>query len=85
MPYPKIWDLIDEFKKCCRTKGWKAYEKDDLIEAESEYHRFFWIRSLHANTFKKVVMDSLCSICEGISIRIVSLSYKAWILIEKPS
>lgn len=85
MAFPRISDLIDEFKKCCRSRGWKAYENDYLIEAENEYHKFFWIHHLHPSTFKKVVANSLCAICEGVSYRTVMLSYIAWVLPVTPS
>jgi hypothetical protein len=85
MAYPNIWSLLDEFKSRCRTRGWKAYENDDLIEAEGEAHKFFWTRNTHASTFKQIVADSSCSVLEDVSVRTVSFSYKAWILIDKPS
>jgi len=83
--FPQVWDLIDKFKGCCKSKGWNACEYDDMIEAENEWHKFFWIRSLHTNTFRKVIMNSLCSMREGISYKTVRLSYMAWVLPEKPS
>ena len=84
MPFPKIWDILDEFKSFCKSRGWKAYKNDNLIEADSEHHKFFWIRILYPDTFKKVVANPLCSICEGISYRTVKLSYIAWVLSEIP-
>lgn len=79
---PKIWDFIEEFKERCRTKGWKTYPYDDLIETEKEYHRFLWLHNLHPYTFKKVVMNPQCSIRDDPSFRTVRLTYMAWVLPE---
>ena len=81
---PKVWDLIGEFKEGCNTKGWKAYPYDDLIETEEEYHRFLWLHHLHPHTFKKIVMNPLCSVREELSYRTVRLTYIAWVLPETP-
>lgn len=80
----KTWDFIDKFKELCRSKGWNAYENDDVIEAENEYHKFIWVNHLHVNTFKRVVMNPLCPIREGNSYRMVRLSCMAWVLSETP-
>ena len=82
--FPIILSLIGNFKICCKCRGWYAYESDDLIEAKNEYHKFFWIHLLHLETFKKVTSNFTCYICEGISLRKLSLSYMAWILHETP-
>ena len=85
MPFPRILSLLDEFKNCCSLRDWKAYEADDLIEAENEHHKLFWIRILHPDNFEKVVNNPLCAICEGMSYRTVKLSYLAWVLSKQPS
>ena len=85
---PKVWDLIDKFKEHCKPKGWNAYQNEDLIEAENEYHKFVWVNHLYPNTFKRVVLDklwNLCAVREGVSYRKLSLSYLAWVLPETPS
>jgi len=80
--FPKVWNLIGEFKERCGKKGWKAYPYDDLIETENEYHRFLWLHNLRPHTFRKVVMNPRCSIREGLSYRTVGLTYMAWVLPE---
>ncbi len=86
--FPKMWELIDKFKECCRLKGWSTFDNEDLIKAENEYHRLIWVNHLHINTFKRVVLNhlwNLHAIREGVSYRTVRLSYMAWILPETPS
>jgi len=82
---PNVWDLIDRFMECCRSKRWNVYKNEDLIDAENEYHKFIWVHHLHPSTFKRVVLNPLCPIREGASYRIVRVSYTAWILPETPS
>jgi len=78
----KAWDLVARFADDCRQHGWKVYENEDLIEAENEFHKFIWVNHLQTSTFKYIVTNPLCSIREGISYKIVKLSYVAWILPE---
>jgi len=85
MLFPNIWELVEQFKGFCRSKGWNAYDYDDVIETEKGYHKFIWVRHPHPNTFKSIVMNPLCSIREGISYRIIGLSSMAWVLPETPS
>jgi len=81
----EIWNLLDEFKEYCKLKAWNFHEKEDIIEAENEYHRFIWTKCLYPNTFKRVVMQRLYPIQEGIHCRKVRISYIAWLLLESPS
>ena len=81
----KVWDLISTFEECCRSKGWKAYENSDLIEAENECLKFIWVNHLHPETFKRVATAPLYAIREGISYRMVRISCMAWVLLETPS
>lgn len=83
--FPRVWVFIDNFKCRCRSRGWRAFEYEDLVEAEGEYHSFIWVRKAYIKTFKKIVMKSQCSIREGISYRMVDVSYMAWVLPETPS
>lgn len=82
--FPQIWEFIDRFKLCCRLRGWRAYEHEDLVEAEGEHHIFVWMRKVHNNTFKRIIINPRCSVREGISYRIVNVSYMAWVLQEAP-
>ena len=108
----KIWDCIDKFKEYCgKSKGWKVYDCEDLIQVENSFHKFIWVRNLqpatftsvvmnpscaiqsspnfapfdYIDTFKSVVMNPSCAIGEGVSYRMVRISFMAWILPETPS
>ena len=81
----KVWNLLDEFKERCKLKAWNIHEKEDIIEAENEYHRFVWTKRLYPNTFKRVATHQLYFIQEGIQGRKVKISYVAWILLKDPS
>lgn len=81
---PKIWDLIEQFKCKCRLKGWWASEREDIIHANGEYHNLVWARKVYPRTFKSVVTNQNCPIRDGSSYRIVNISYRAWVLIERP-
>lgn len=39
----KVWDLIFTFEEYCKSKGWKAHEDSDLIEAEGECLKCVWV------------------------------------------
>ncbi|HEY4674427.1 MAG TPA: hypothetical protein VIH48_00060 [Candidatus Bathyarchaeia archaeon] len=81
---PKAWDLIARFADDCKLHGWKVYENEDVIEAENEFHKFIWVNRLQISTFKCIVANPLCALCEGASYRIVRLSYVAWVLPGAP-
>jgi len=80
----KIWSILDEFKEYCKLKAWNIHEKEDIIEAENECHRFIWTKYLYPNTFKRVVTHRLYLIHEGIYSKKVRISYMAWLLLENP-
>jgi len=81
----EIWKLLDEFKKYCKRRDWKFHEKDDIIEAENEYHRFIWCSHLYPNTFRRVVTHQSYLIREGVHGRMIRVSYVAWLLLKDPS
>lgn len=85
MRLPAVWDLVEEFKECCRSKNWNTAENDDVIEADHQYHKFFWVHHLQPTTFTKIITNSQCAIREGVSSKMVRLSYQAWILVESTS
>lgn len=82
MQVPKVWDLINQFKRRCRQVGWWVSEYEDIVNANGEYHVFFWVRKVHPKTFKSVIAKHCAPIREGISYRIVNVSYMAWIFQE---
>jgi len=85
MFFPKVWDLVDEFKERCKLKGWKAYDKYDVIKADNKYCEFIWVRNIQPASFKTIIIDAACSVQEGLSYRMIKLSHMIWLLIETPA
>jgi hypothetical protein len=85
LSFPKVWSLIDSFKKWCRLKGWETSEDEDWVKADNgEYHNFLWIRTINPSTFKRIVSSHRCAIRRGMSYEVVDVSYIAWLFQEKP-
>ena len=83
-PFPRVWELIDQFKRKCKLRGWWVSEYEDIIQANGEYHNFLWARKVYPKTFKSVITNSYCPIREGLSYRIINVSYTAWLFPEPP-
>lgn len=79
--FPRVWELIERFKDWCRSRGWRTREREDLVEAGGKYHNFLWAQSVNPSTFKTIVSSPLrCALQEGVSYRVVDISYVAWVL-----
>jgi hypothetical protein len=76
---PQPWELIEQFKAWCQSRGWKAPDREDWIKINDEYHNFLWIQTIHPSTFEKIAMNSRCAIREGNSYRVVDVPYTAWL------
>jgi hypothetical protein len=85
MKMPKIWEIMTEFKNACKCRGWQTSESEDWVEINGEYHNFLWARDIHPSSFKKIVTNGKCVICEGLSYRVAKASCTAWLFSEKPS
>jgi len=77
--FPKVWELIETFKAQCSRKGWKVPENEDVVDVRGECHHLIWTQHIYPNTFGKVAKKSCVAIREGISYRMVNVSYTAWI------
>ena len=55
-------------------------ENDDLVKANDEYHKLIWKNSVHPKTFERVAVNPFCCFREGNSLRVVKLSYMAWVM-----
>jgi len=85
MKMPKIWEIMKEFKNSCKGRGWRTSEGEDWVEINGEYHNFLWTRDIHPSSFKKIVANGKCVVCEGLSYRVAQASCTAWLFSEKPS
>lgn len=82
---PRIWDLLESFKKSCHRKGWKTSDYEDIVKIDDEYHNLIGTRTIHPSTFKKIVSSKKRAVSEGKSYRVIDVSYTAWIFQQPPS
>lgn len=82
---PKVWDLILGFKRECQSQGWKTSHDEDWILVDDTYHNFLWTRTINPTTFKKIAKASKCAVREGVSYKVVDVSYTAWLFTESPN
>ncbi len=81
---PKIWEILGRFKRRCETKGWKTSQSEDWIKEGNKYHNFLWTPTVHLSTFERIAANRRCAINEGISYRVVNVSYTAWLFPQSP-
>lgn len=82
---PMVWDLIDQFKRKCKMRGWWVSKYEDVIRADGAYHVFLWARRVHPKTFRSVTLSHCYPIRENeLSYKVVNVSYTAWVFPERP-
>lgn len=79
---PEIFEIINCFKNRCQLKGLETLENSNIVKSEGKYHNFIWIRELHPPTFERVAKHEEYAISDGVSFRIIKVSYTAWICME---
>ena len=82
---PRVWEILNKFKDCCKLRCWKTSESEDWIEIDEKYHNFLWARDVHPSSFKSIVSNKRCVVREGLSYHVVEASYTAWLFSETPS
>jgi hypothetical protein len=82
---PKAWEIIKSFKDSCKSHGWRTSDNQDWVDVGGEYHIFFLARDVHDSSFKKIVKNNKCVVCEGLSYRVAEASCSAWLFSETPS
>jgi len=85
MRMPKVWEILESFKASCKSRGWRASDYEDWVEADSKYHNFLSTREITLSSFKRIVTNGKCVIREAMSYRVVKTSYSAWLFSETPS
>ena len=85
MKMPRVWEILNKFKDCCKLRCWKTSESEDWIEIDEKYHNFLWARDVHPSSFKSIVSNKRCVVREGLSYHVVEASYTAWLFSETPS
>jgi len=81
---PKVWELLKHFKDRCQSRGWKTSKHEDWVKIDDDYHNFLWIRTIHPSTFEKVAINRKCVIQQGLSYKVVDVSYTAWLFPRTP-
>jgi hypothetical protein len=82
---PKVWEILSQFKDCCKVKGWRTSVSEDWVEVDGSYHNFLWARDVHPSSFKRIALSRKCVVREGLSYRVVETSCCAWLLSQPPS
>lgn len=81
---PKVWEIVENFKSLCRSRGWRTSEDEDWIEVDDKYHNFLSAKEIPLSSFKRIAHNGKCVIREGLSYRVVRASYSAWLFSEAP-
>jgi len=81
---PKVWEIIENFKSLCRSRGWKTSDDEDWIEIDDKYHNFLSTKEIPISSFKRIAHNGKCVVREGLSYRVVRASYSAWLFSESP-
>jgi len=80
--FPRVWELLGQFKEHCKSKGWKTSEDEDWIQADGKYHLFLWCRTINPSTFTKIATTHKTVIFEKERPQIVDVAYTAWLITE---
>lgn len=81
----KIWEILDQFKRFCRLRGWRTSESEDWVELNDDYHNFLWTRNVTRGSFKAIISNRKCVVQKGLFYNVVQPSHLAWLFSEVPS
>ncbi len=82
---PEVWELLDLFKARCQLKGWKTSKPEDWVKTSDDtYHNFLCIQTVHPSTFEEIGANRKVSFREGVSYRVIKVSYTAWLFLKSP-
>jgi hypothetical protein len=81
----KIWEILNNFKRFCRKRGWRTSESEDWVELNDDYHNFLWTRNVTPSSFKAIISNRKCVVRKGLFYSVVEPSHLAWIFSEVPS
>lgn len=81
----KIWEILNNFKRFCRMRGWRTSESEDWVELNDDYHNFLWTRNVTPSSFKAIISNRKCVVRKGLLYSVVEPSHLAWIFSEVPS
>jgi hypothetical protein len=85
MKMSKIWEILNNFKRFCRTRGWRTSETEDWVELNDDYHNFLWTRNISPSSFKAIISNRKCVVRKGLFYTVVEPTHLAWLFSEVPS
>jgi hypothetical protein len=84
MRMPRIWEILNHFKRSCALRGWKTSENEDWIELDNDYHSFLCARDVTPASFKAIISNRKCVVRKGLFYTVVEPSHLAWLFSEAP-
>lgn len=85
MKMSKIWQILGDFKRFCKIRGWKTSESEDWIDLNEDYHNFLWAKNVAPSSFKTIISHRKCVVQKGLVYSVVEPSHLAWLFSEIPS
>jgi hypothetical protein len=85
MKMSRVSEILNDFKRFCRLRGWRASESEDWVKLEDEYHNFLWTRNVTPSSFKAIISNRKCVVRKGSLYTVVEPSHLAWLFSEIPS
>ena len=84
MNMSRIWEVLTNFKRFCRLRGWRASENEDWVELNDDYHNFLSTRNVSPASFKAIIANRKCVVHKGLLYTVVEPSHLAWLFSEAP-
>jgi hypothetical protein len=79
-----IWEILANFKRFCRLRGWSTSEDEDWVELNNEYHNFLSAKKVNLASFKTIITNRKCVVHKGLRYTVIGPSYQAWLFSEPP-
>jgi hypothetical protein len=76
----EIPEFIKEFTEHCRrSKHWKTYENQELIQTETGFHKIVWLQEPQARFFENSIKHPISVIRDELSYRAVRHDFTAFV------
>lgn len=80
----KIWEVLTDFKRFCRLRGWRTSENEDWVELNNDYHNFLSTKNVSTASFKAIITNRKCVVRKGLLYTVVEPSHLAWLFSKAP-
>lgn len=84
MNMSKIWEVLTDFKRFCRLRGWRTSENEDWVELNNDYHNFLSTKNVSTASFKAIITNRKCVVRKGLLYTVVEPSHLAWLFSKAP-